>query len=105
MRRILTDNARRKHALRRGGNATHLSLEDLDLACPMPDEQLLALHEALERLAAHDPLKAELVKLRFFAGLSLAEAAKLLELSAPTAKRHWSYARAWLFREIKTRQA
>jgi RNA polymerase sigma factor (TIGR02999 family) len=101
MRRILIDNARRKQAARRGGNAPRLSLEELDLACPMPDEQLLALHEALERLAERDPVKAELVKLRFFAGLSMADAAKALELSEPTAKRYWSYARAWLFRELK----
>lgn len=101
MRRILVDNARRKQAVRRGGNALRLSLEELDLACPMPDEQLLALHEALERLAERDPLKAELVKLRFFAGLSMTEAAKTLGLSEPTAKRYWSYARAWLFRELR----
>lgn len=103
MRRILIDKARRKRALRHGGKADRLSLEDLDLACPMPDDQLLALHEALERLAAHDPVKADLVNLRFFAGLSLAETAKLLQLSEPTAKRYWSYARAWLFREIQAR--
>ena len=101
MRRILVDNARRKQAARRGGNVPRLSLDELDLACPMPDEQLLALHEALERFAEREPVKAELVKLRFFAGLSMSEAARALELSEPTAKRYWSYARAWLFRELR----
>ncbi len=100
MRRILIDNARRKKALRRGANATRLSLEELNLACPVPEEQLLALDEALERLASRDPVKAELVKLRFFAGLSMPDAAKMLGLSEPTAKRYWSYARAWLYREV-----
>jgi len=64
---------------------------------------LLALHEALDHLAAHDAVKAELVKLRFFAGLTIEEAARILSLSAPTAKRYWAYARAWLYREMKTR--
>jgi len=100
MRRILIDNARRKKALRRGAGATRLSLEELDLSCPMPEEQLLALDEALERLGARDPVKAELVKLRFFAGRSMSDAAKMLGLSEPTAKRYWAYARAWLYREV-----
>jgi len=102
MRRILIDNARRKNALRHGGQAKRVDLEldSLELAAGMDDAQLLALHEALDALAAHDAVKAELVKLRFFAGLTLAEAAQALELSEPTAKRHWTYARAWLYREI-----
>jgi RNA polymerase sigma factor (sigma-70 family) len=66
----------------------------------MDDEQLLAVHDALEQLAAHDALKAELVKLRFFAGLTLEEAARVLEISDATAKRHWAYARAWLYRRL-----
>jgi len=103
MRRILIDNARRKKALRHGGQAerVNLDLDSLELAAGMDDEQLLALYEALERLAAHDAAKAELVKLRFFAGLTIEEAAKVLGLSEPTAKRYWAYARAWLYREIK----
>ena len=102
MRRILIDNARRKMALRHGGQAQRVDfdLDSLELAAGMKDEQLLALHEALDALASHDAVKAELVKLRFFAGLTLPEAAQALELSEPTAKRYWAYARAWLYREI-----
>jgi RNA polymerase sigma factor (TIGR02999 family) len=102
MRRILIDNARRKNARRHGGQAerVNLDLDSLELAAGMDDGQLLALNEALDGLAAHDTVKAELVKLRFFAGLTLAEAAKVLGLSEPTAKRYWAYARAWLYREI-----
>jgi RNA polymerase sigma factor (TIGR02999 family) len=101
MRRILVDNARRKHTERHGGKIERVVLDGIELAAPVDDEQLLAVHEALERLAAHDAAKAELVKLKFFAGLTTEQAAKVLEISEPTAKRHWAYARAWLFREIK----
>ena len=103
MRRILIDNARRKKALRHGGHAerVNLDLDSLELAAGMDDDQLLALHEALDRLTAHDAVKAELVKLRFFAGLTIEEAAKVLGLSEPTAKRYWAYARAWLYREVR----
>jgi RNA polymerase sigma factor (TIGR02999 family) len=104
MRRILVDNARRKTALRRGGGAEPVSLEFLELASQADDQQLLAVHEALDRLAAHDAVKAELVKLRFFGGLKIEEAANALGVSEPTAKRYWSYARAWLYREIKSMQ-
>ena len=102
MRHILIDNARRKSARRHGGQAERVDfdLDSLALAEGMDDEQLLALHEALDALAAHDALKAELVKLRFFAGLTLAEAAHALDLSEPTAKRYWAYARAWLYRAM-----
>lgn len=100
MRRILIDNARRKQAARHGGLAEHLDLDALELAAEMDNDQLLELHEALDRLAAHDPRKAELVKLRFFVGLTLDQTAKVLGISEPTAKRHWAYARAWLYREI-----
>ena len=100
MRRILIDNARRKKRLRHGGNLERINLESLELAAGMDSDQLLALHEALERFAAHDAAKAELVKLRFFVGLTLEQAARVLRVSEPTAKRHWAYARAWLFREI-----
>ncbi len=101
MRRILIDNARRKQTLRHGGHVEHVSLDGLDLAVGVDDEEVLALHEALDRLAARDAAKAELVKLRFFAGLTMAQAAEVLGLSEPTAKRHWAYARAWLYREIR----
>jgi RNA polymerase sigma factor (TIGR02999 family) len=102
MRRILIDNARRKKYLRHGGGAQRVNLDDLDLAANMDDEQLLALHEALDQLAAHDAPKAELVKLRFFAGLTNEQAARVLGVSEPTVKRHWAYARAWLFREMNS---
>ena len=100
MRRILIDNARRKKRLRHGGDLERINLESLDLAAGMDSDQLLALHEALERFTAHDAAKAELVKLRFFVGLTLEEAAQVLRVSEPTAKRYWAYARAWLYREI-----
>jgi RNA polymerase sigma factor (TIGR02999 family) len=101
MRRILVDNARRKKAERHGGKFEKVTFEGLELAAAMDSEQLLAVHEALNRLAEHDEVKAELVKLKFFAGLTTEEAAKVLNISEPTAKRYWAYARAWLFREIK----
>jgi RNA polymerase sigma factor (TIGR02999 family) len=100
MRRILIDNARRKKALRHGGGAQRVNVDGIELAANMDDEQLLALNEALEQLAAHDARKAELVKLRFFAGLTNEEAARVLGVSEPTVKRDWTYARAWLFREM-----
>jgi RNA polymerase sigma factor (TIGR02999 family) len=105
MRRILIDNARRRHTLRRGAGAQKVDLDSLELVAEATDERLLAVHEALDGLAQHDPAKAELVKLRFFVGLSIDEVAKSLGLSTPTAKRHWAYARAWLYREIKRQQA
>lgn len=100
MRRILIDRARRRRALRRGGQAERVDLEGMEIPLGTDDDQLLALHEALDRLAEKDVAKAELVKLRFFVGLTLEEAAKVLGLSGPAAKRHWAYARAWLYREI-----
>lgn len=102
MRRILIDRARRKHAARHGGGWARTSLSDLsDATADGADEELLAVHEALDRLAAVDARKAELVKLRYFIGLSIEEAAASLGISAPTAKRDWAFARAWLFREIQ----
>ena len=101
MRRILIEKARQRQALRRGAGAAKVDLEGLDIAVEMPDEQLLGLHEALEEFAKVDSVKAELVKLKFFAGLTLEEAAEVLRVSAPTAKRYWAYARAWLFREMR----
>ena len=96
MRRILIDNARRKRRPKHGGERQRIDLDEV-LAVAGPREDLLALDEALSRLAAQEPVKAELVKLRYFAGLSLAEAAAFLGLSPATAKRYWSVARAWLF--------
>ncbi len=100
MRRILVENVRRKRSQKRGGDAARLPLDRLDLAHPLPDERLLALDEALTRLAAERPEVAELVKLRFFAGLTMDEAAQALGISPATAYRHWNYARAWLFRAV-----
>jgi RNA polymerase sigma factor (TIGR02999 family) len=102
MRRILIARARRKHAQRRGSGAEHVDLDELEIASPAPDDQLLALNEALDRFAALEPQQAELVKLRFFVGLKIEEAAEVLGISEATAKRWWAYARAWLFNEIKT---
>ena len=100
MRRILIDRARMKKRVKRGAGAQRLELEQLDLTCPVPSEELLALDEALERLQLQDPQKAELVKLRFFAGMTTEQAAELLRISRATAERYWSFARAWLYREI-----
>jgi RNA polymerase sigma factor (TIGR02999 family) len=103
MRRILIDNARRKKALRHGGGQERVGFEATDIAAPADDDQLLSVHEALDRLAAEDSQKAELVKLRFFVGLTAKEAGEVLGISEPTAKRWWAYAKAWLYREMKPR--
>jgi len=100
MRRILIDNARRKHALRHGGRQQRVDILEQDIAAATADESLIALNEALDKLAAQDKPKAELVKLRFFVGLTIEEAADILGISVATAKRHWNYARAWLHVEI-----
>lgn len=100
MRRILVDRARRKRRERHGGGMRRIEWADLDLALTGDDDTVLAVHEALERLAAHDPVGARLVELRFFAGLSSAEAARALGLAERTAKRTWAYARAWLRKEL-----
>jgi len=100
MRRILIDSARRKKAARHGGHLERVTASAMDIAADA-DDRLLAIHEALERLAAHDALKAELVKLRYFVGLTIDQAAQVLGISEATAKRYWTYARAWLYREIK----
>ena len=104
MRRILIDGARRKATSRHGGTMRRQELDPDAAAVPEPREDLLALDEALIRLEAEDPLKANLVKLRYFAGLSLAEAAAALDLSERTAGRHWAYARAWLRRAVEGSQ-
>jgi RNA polymerase sigma factor (TIGR02999 family) len=104
MRRILIDNARRKAAWRHGGDLQRQPLDLDSLASFEPREDLVALDEALVRLEADDPIKAKLVKLRYFAGLSLPEAAAALDLSERTAGRHWAYARAWLRCEVEGEQ-
>ena len=105
MRRILIEHARRRRAQRHGGGKEHLPIEDVSIAAPGDDDELLAVNDALEKLAAHSAQKAELVKLKYFAGLTTEDAAEVLGLSLPTAKRHWTYARAWLFREIRKERA
>jgi RNA polymerase sigma factor (TIGR02999 family) len=105
MRRILVEAARRKNAQRRGGGLARHDLAAAEPTAPEAPEDLLALDEALEKLAGEQPLKAELVKLRYFAGLTLEEAAGSLGISLATANRHWSYARAWLRREITRGEA
>jgi RNA polymerase sigma factor (TIGR02999 family) len=101
MRRILIENARRKKARRHGARQPKLDVNRLEIATPAPDDQLLAVDEALSRLAALDKEKAELVKLRYFAGMTIEEAARVLKISEATAKRWWAYARAWLYGEIQ----
>jgi RNA polymerase sigma factor (TIGR02999 family) len=101
MRRILIDNARHKQALKRGGGLDRQPLEDIP--APLPDEELLALDEALKKLAEQDPLKAQLVELRYFAGLTSDQAAELLGISPSTADRQWAFARAWLQAEVRGR--
>jgi RNA polymerase sigma factor (TIGR02999 family) len=101
MRRILVDQARRKKAIRHGGGLIRQGLEPDLVAAQEPREDLIALDQALDQLAAVDPIKAELVKLRYFAGLTLADAAAVLGLTERTAGRHWTYARAWLRRAVE----
>jgi RNA polymerase sigma factor (TIGR02999 family) len=104
MRRILIERARRRGRVRHGGGLERSPIEALDLAETTDDDTLLMVHESLERLASTDPTGAELIKLRFFAGLSNVEAARVLELSERTAKRTWAYARAWLYADIQRHQ-
>ena len=101
MRRILVDEARRRHAAKRGGLQNRVEMVESQFAAPMPDEELLALHEALEELAKIDSAAADLVRLRFFAGLKTAEAADALGMSVRSAHDLWAYARSWLRRKTK----
>ena len=102
MRRILIDNARRKKALRHGGGQQRLDIHELEIATATADDQLLAVNEALDKLAAQDKEAADLVKLRYFVGMTMEEAAQALGIGEATAYRNWAYARAWLFKEIKS---
>lgn len=107
MRRILVDHARRRQAAKRGSGEPMASIDELAgvLLSPVPDDQLVALDAALERLAAFDPRLARVVELRFFGGLSVEETAEVLDLSATTVKREWATARLWLFRAINEQTA
>jgi RNA polymerase sigma factor (TIGR02999 family) len=104
MRRILIDNARRKSALRHGGNQRRVELDGVEVAAPGNADELLAVNEALDKLAAVHAIQAEVVKLRYFVGMTNVEAAEALGLSERTVKNYWTHARVWLFREIKTSQ-
>jgi len=104
MRRILVDRARRRLAAKRGAGAAGADVDEVDIPAPAPDDQLLAVSDALEKFALVDERKAELVKLRYFVGLTFAEAAETLSIAVPTAKEWWAYARAWLRVEIAGKQ-
>jgi RNA polymerase sigma factor (TIGR02999 family) len=101
MRHILIDSARRKRAARHGGGQARVDIDTVEIPGIANDEELLAIHEVLDKFAAEEPRKAELVKLRYFVGMTFEEAAETLGISVATAKRHWAYARAWLFEEIQ----
>ena len=100
MRRLLVENARRKKRVKHGGDRQRVCLEGAGSIAHAPSEDLLAIDEALTRLIAHDPIKAEVVKLRFFAGLTMAEIAHSLDLSVATVERYWTYARTWLYADL-----
>ena len=100
MRRILVENARRKSRLKRSGSRSRVDLDVVDLAVEPPSDDMIALDEALAKLEVHAKAKADVVKLRYFTGLTIEETAAVLGISEPTVKRHWFYARAWLLREI-----
>jgi RNA polymerase sigma factor (TIGR02999 family) len=102
MRRILVDQARSKQRLKRGGQFERVNINEIDVADQAGPDELLRVHDALERLASEDALKAELVKLRSFVGLGIPEAAEIFGISPTTAKRHWNFARAWLYDEIRS---
>ena len=102
MRRILIDNARRKRALRHGGGQQRIEMEGVEIAAPGGDDEMLAVNEALEKLASQNKVEAELIKLRYFVGMTLDEAAEALGISPRSADNYWAHARAWLFREIKS---
>lgn len=101
MRRILVEQARAKKRLKRGGQRERVPLDDVELACGVPSDQLLALDEAIARLETTDPDMARIVQLRFFVGMNHEEVAAAMGISSVTARRHWRYARAWLRREIR----
>ena len=100
MRRLLIDNARRRNSEKHGGGWQRVELLDAELAVDSTTDDLLAVDDAMSKLAAHDPLMARVVELRFFAGLTVPQAAEALNISLRTANRHWTYARAWLRREL-----
>ncbi|MBK7404810.1 MAG: sigma-70 family RNA polymerase sigma factor [Phycisphaerales bacterium] len=103
MRQILIDHARARRAIRRGRGARHEPIHEIDIAAPTTDpDRVLGLHEALEKLERRDPRKAQIVMLRYFAGLTILQSADVLELSPTTVKAEWQFARAWLFHEMSS---
>jgi RNA polymerase sigma factor (TIGR02999 family) len=104
MRRILVEHARRRQSLKRGGGVEHEELDEAVLVLTAPPDELLAVHEALDQLAVEDPPAAELVKLRYFVGMTMEEAASAMGLAPRTTERLWTYARVWLRREIRARR-
>jgi RNA polymerase sigma factor (TIGR02999 family) len=105
MRRILIENARRKAAARHGGGQARLDISQIDIATTAPDDELLAVSDALEKLAMDEPQMAELVKLRYFVGLTAEDAAEVLGISVRTAERWWSYSRVWLYQEFERQRS
>ncbi len=103
MRRILIDRARRKMTMRHGGRCERVLLEEQDWVAPNPDEQMLAVHEVLDKLESEHPQQAEVVKLRYFAGMTNEETAQALGVSVATVKNYWTFARTWIFCEIKNK--
>ena len=101
MRRILIDRARRKLTVRHGGDFERVDLEGLDLAAPGADQQLLAVHEVLDNFAKEYPVQAEVVKLRYFAGMTNEETAQVLGVSVTTVKTYWTFARTWILHAIE----
>ena len=100
MRRILVENARRKQRIQHGGGRERVDIEAVDLPTHLPPEELISLDEALEKLHQQDPIKAKLVSLRYFAGMTIEQAAEFLQISRVTAHRYWTFARAWLHQEM-----
>jgi len=104
MRRILIENARRKSRLKRGGNQLRIDIEQLELAATTPDEKVLLIDDALQRLQEQDPEKSRVVVLKFFGGLTNQQVAESMDVTERTVERHWAYAKAWLFQSIRTQQ-
>ena len=105
MRHLLIDNARRKLARRHGGGLQRVDVEYVDIALPADEDHLLAVNDALDRLASSNPVQAQVVKLRFFVGMTAAESAEVLGLSERTVKQYWSHAKTWLYRDIQGKKA
>ena len=105
IRRILIDKARRKHAIRHGAGKEHVSLDEIEIAAPGNDDEILEINDALDKLALQNSAEAELVKLRYFVGMTLEEAAQAMNISPRTADNYWAHAKAWLFTEIKRSRA